>query len=851
MILINMRWCISLLLLFIAINVSGQCVVSGNITNVNNRGIEGSRMVLVSADSTITITADNVGSFKTTLPAGDYKFRIEAAGYKSLNGSITFFDGDTAELGNIVMHVDETQPKKTQTLEQCIISGIVSDIDNNPIEFGAVRFLTNDSVFVTGVATDEHGHFKASLPSKGDYSVFVSALGYIPATISVKADCDSICLSPVVLKGNANELAEVTVSAGYISRVDGYLQIIPEKILVKHSTTGYQLLNNLMLPGLGVDQFEGTVQLYGHEVSLYINGQPADFRMIQNLRPKDVLKIEYHDAPVGRYSTDFAAINFITKERTSGGYVTLDAQQTIGGYLDGKYNGFTKINDRNTSYYLFGGYNLKNAVADRTRKTEEFDLQSMTVDRSFELSDGRDRNHGEYVQFMAQNRSAGRFINVSAGVVANRVVSTSIGQTIYSEPLNIMQSTSSRKTNKAVSPKLSYFGQFDLRGKDLLITTLNASYSNSKYDYNYIADGAEVISDTRDKMINLQAQLIYQMSLKHLNSLSFILMDVFKVASTEYVGTYGSKQRLWNSEALALVEYTQRVSDKFRFSARPGVSIVNMGLNGHEQKNFYFPRLFTQFTYNPARRQQINMSISIGNAMASLSSRTTAEQPIDLIMSRRGNPDLKDVKLYDANVNYSIQVGKVNINSLLGLSYNSDALSAAYVAENDRLVINVCNGSFKQARFSPNATWKVNDAFRCEFGGELGHVSYSNSYDNRQLNYASASMSFLYLINDFSFNLKANTVNRSLNSQYCYSLIPANVQFSAAWTHGNWRVDAWAKSLSRQTMKRQITAADYRMWQFSHGRFCCMVKVAYTFEFGRKVQRENRKANTSIESNIL
>ena len=851
MILINMRWCISLLLLFIAINVSGQCVISGNITDVNNRGIEGSRMVLVSADSTITITADNVGSFKTALPAGDYKFSIEAAGYKSLNGSITFFDGDKAELGNIVMRVDETQPKKTQTLEQCVISGIVSDIDNNPIEFGAVRFLTNDSVFVTGVATDEHGHFKASLPSKGDYSVFVSALGYIPATLCVKADCDSICLSPVVLKGNANELAEVTVSAGYISRVDGYLQIIPEKILVKHSTTGYQLLNNLMLPGLGVDQFEGTVQLYGHEVSLYINGQPADFRMIQNLRPKDVLKIEYHDAPVGRYSTDFAAINFITKERTSGGYVTLDAQQTIGGYLDGKYNGFTKINDRNTSYYLFGGYNLKNAVADKTRKTEEFDLQSMTVDRRFELSDGRDRNHGEYIQFMAQNRSAGRFINVSAGVVANRMVSTSIGHTVYSEPLNIMQSTSSRKTNKAVSPKLSYFGQFDLRGKDLLITTLNASYSNSKYDYNYIADGAEVISDTRDKMINLQAQLIYQMSLKHLNSLSFILMDVFKVASTEYVGTYGSKQRLWNSEALALVEYTQRVSDKFRFSARPGVSIVNMGLNGHEQKNFYFPRLFTQFTYNPARRQQINMSISIGNAMASLSSRTAAEQPIDLIMSRRGNPDLKDVKLYDANMNYSIQVGKVNINSLLGLSYHSDALSAAYVAENDRLVINVCNGSFKQARFSPNATWKVNDAFRCEFGGELGHVSYSNSYDNRQLNYASASMSFLYLIHDFSFNLKANTVNRSLNSQYCYSLIPANVQFSAAWTHGNWRVDAWAKSLSRQTMKRQITAADYRMWQFSHGRFCCMVKVAYTFEFGRKVQRENRKANTSIESNIL
>lgn len=41
------------------------------------------------------------------------------------------------------------------------------------------------------------------------------------------------------------------------------------------------------------------------------------------------------------------------------------------------------------------------------------------------------------------------------------------------------------------------------------------------------------------------------------------------------------------------------------------------------------------------------------------------------------------------------------------------------------------------------------------------------------------------------------------------------------------------------------------MDQTWHGRFYGMVKVAYTFDFGRKVQREHREANTSISSEIL
>lgn len=840
------------LFLSISINILGQCRVSGRFIDTNNYAISDGVITFIHTDSinTTKIITDSLGYFRAELPEGIYNFLFEAKGYKTLKGSIQFFTGDKTELGDIVMRIENTKPKISQGIGRYIISGKVVEEQNKPIEFAAIRFMVADTTFVTGSSTDSIGRFSATLSASGKYQAIVSALGYTPKILNIEVDRDSVVV-PTITLNNSNELAEVTVSAGYINRIDGHLQITPEKILVKHATTGYQLLNNLMLPGLDIDVFEGNVKLYGHDVSLYINGQPADYYMVQNLRPKDVQKIEYHDAPVGRYSTDFAAINFITKEKKFGGYVTFDAQQTIGGYLDGKYNGFSKINNGNTSYYVFAGYNLKSAVMDTETKSEEFDLKPMTVERKYNSRGGRNRNRGEYGQITIQNVTSHRFLSVSAGIVSDCSKLTAQGLTLYSNPLDITQNAFSEKKNKAISPKLSYFGQFNIREKDLLITTLNTSYSHSKYDYNYTAGGESVFSDTRDNVLNLSAQLIYQMELYHRNSLSFILMNTFKNASTKYFGTYGSTQKMWNSETLAFVEYTHRVSDKFRFSSRPGVSIVNMNLHGYGQKNFYFPRFFTQVTYNPTRRQQVNLSLSIGNAMASLSSRTAAEQPIDLIMSRRGNPNLKDVQLYDANINHSIQIGKINLNSMLAATYNSDALTAGYVPENDRLIVNVYNGNLKKIRFSTNATWKITNSLRCELGGKLSHQSYGNSNDTQRLNCATASLGVIYFIGDFSFNLKGNTVTRDLNSEFIYLSTPANAQFTASWTHGNWRVDVWSKTLSRQTIRRNLVTPNYKMYQLSHGRFCGMVKVAYSFDFGRKTQRERKKADTSIDSNIL
>ncbi len=53
-----------------------------------------------------------------------------------------------------------------------------------------------------------------------------------------------------------------------------------------------------------------------------------------------------------KYIADNAAINFITKDYKSGGYIALDGKQYIG-YVKGDYNVAAKLSHGNTQYTLF------------------------------------------------------------------------------------------------------------------------------------------------------------------------------------------------------------------------------------------------------------------------------------------------------------------------------------------------------------------------------------------------------------------------------------------------------------------------------------------------------------------
>ena len=138
------------------------------------------------------------------------------------------------------------------------------------------------------------------------------------------------------------ELDEVVVKASYLSRQDDHIIATPTKEQRKHAVTGYDLLNNLMIPGISVDRLKGIVTTPIGNATLYIDGREVDFREIQSLRPKDIARVDFFDIPTGKYAKDAYAINIIMKPLNNGGYTQLDACQGAG-YLNGDYNLISKF----------------------------------------------------------------------------------------------------------------------------------------------------------------------------------------------------------------------------------------------------------------------------------------------------------------------------------------------------------------------------------------------------------------------------------------------------------------------------------------------------------------------------
>lgn len=56
------------------------------------------------------------------------------------------------------------------------------------------------------------------------------------------------------------ELKEVVVNASYLTREDDHISAIPTKEQRKHAVSGYDLLRNLMIPGISLTEQRGALQ---------------------------------------------------------------------------------------------------------------------------------------------------------------------------------------------------------------------------------------------------------------------------------------------------------------------------------------------------------------------------------------------------------------------------------------------------------------------------------------------------------------------------------------------------------------------------------------------------------------
>ena len=89
-------------------------------------------------------------------------------------------------------------------------------------------------------------------------------------------------------------MEEVIVNNKRLQLYSDMVSYMPTKSQVKASFDGISLLGALMIPQLNVNRMKNEVKAHdGQAVYYYIDGMKSDVSEVANLRPKDILRVEY------------------------------------------------------------------------------------------------------------------------------------------------------------------------------------------------------------------------------------------------------------------------------------------------------------------------------------------------------------------------------------------------------------------------------------------------------------------------------------------------------------------------------------------------------------------------------
>lgn len=200
----------------------------------------------------------------------------------------------------------------TDAFAQHYIRGTVINSDSIGVEAANIRLLRVDSMLVSGTVSNSNGKFEIRDVESGKYILNVSHIEYKENSERILVVDKNIELENIIMQQDNKTLEEIHVVADRIIRKKEGMLIYPRKKDLKFAGSGYDILYNIMIPGIVVDRNKGSITRLGKEVTLYIDGQKVEYREIQNIEPNSIDKIEYIDMPTGKYIQDDIVINIIT-----------------------------------------------------------------------------------------------------------------------------------------------------------------------------------------------------------------------------------------------------------------------------------------------------------------------------------------------------------------------------------------------------------------------------------------------------------------------------------------------------------------------------------------------------------
>ena len=749
------------------------------------------------------------------------------------------------------------------------IKGRVTDASQEAVIAANVSLWTIDSTLVTGVTSDAQGKFALHKIKAGDYRLSISFIGLQSENILLKLN-KSLDLGDVQLQEDAVSLGEVTVSASNVlQRVDRQI-ILPSESQLKRSFGAYDLLNNLGIARLQVDNLSNSMSVSGGgSVQTRINGIKVTDKEIAAVRAKDVLRVEFIEDPGKQYGDDElgAVVNIILRRRETGGVVNFqlsDSPHTLWGenFLSAKFN--YKNSEWGIDYF-----NKNGKYHSRLESHETFYLGDRTIDR---IKEGIE-DESPSLSFI-NNLNLTYNLTKADKYVFNAIFRNNLSNAPYQNELNKMWAVGSTESiysyvnnhTSSYSPALDLYFQHTLPHQQsiqvnvtgtLIHTKNNRKYKEYKDENAPLADIQTLVDGDKRSVIG---EAIYEKNFKEVK-LSDGVRHYQMRTENEYKGSNPTTSKMDQSQTSAFFEVQGKVKD---FSYAGSVGMTRAWFKESEEEHAYYTFTPTvRLSYNLKKAGFLRYRFNISPAIPSLGSLTDVEQAMDTIQIVRGNPLLKTYQQFTNSLSYSYSKKQFNANLSVRHQYYDNPIMESIFVEDGKLILKDENQrSFQSlnaelmAGINGATLFGLKDFLTLYASGGYTRswsegLNYSHMYDEfyysvmAQVQYKDFSLlgQFRKVQNNFfGETIKKNENQTAFMAMYTRRNLQAGIGIMFPFTN-NYKVGK----------ERISKVAPFRSETFVRETGQMVVlRVGYTFEFGRKHKAGNKGLNNSdTDSGII
>lgn len=669
-------------------------------------------------------------------------------------------------------------------------------------------------------------------------------------TLSVKAQEDSI--------HKEVNLKEVRVEANNVNMHPDHTTYMPTQQQKNVANSGINLLYNLMIPQLTVDRVSGSVESRDkRKLAIYKDGMPSTIDEIKNIRPKDVIRVEYYSNATDKFPNEENVVNFIIRKYESGGYVDV---RTETSFLNekGDYKAIVSVDRKKMNYTVQIGTDYQHDHAKGMESEEMYSLnQSFT---KYESPLNRFTKNSSYYALMRAVMTTKKSVfqtQLSLQQSQNKLSSNSL--TSYSDNVYPENSVQTEKSGKDFAATIVPNFYTKLNDKQTLKGNFSFSYGRNTYDRMY-AEGTlmEPINNyAKENKYGIDAMLTYDATFNNSNGITIPVAFIWQKSSTAYGKSIVDTQSMNNYNLMSWLIYHHQFFKKLTVYFQAGVDLNSYKINSGNRNTKLWFRPGVNANYAIDEHNNISFYFYGGNNAPDISYMNSAVQRINQYEVKKGNKDLKTFSLETIGASYMLNVKPVNI--LFFMQHNgfyNMYKEHYYYDDTDLVQTAINNGDYHTLSTGMQISMTLLKKSLSVTLGLENDYQKSTGINSASLNQFVYNLSAIYYYKNFSFTGWYSPAMKYLTYSPCYTEKKCNYGVVVNWKHKALFVEL---GCSRMFEKHPYSKKhfDFGVYRFNQKDFSDIlgrsiyVKLSYDFDFGRKIEHKSIELDAPKGSNIL